>query len=77
VKKENLLLLAAVVVLPFAVRPAIAAETPTPPKDSLYSLQPTRPSSVLILRKSRLRQPPSACSDSTFVIFITSPLSAR
>src|ERR1700730_14241923 len=53
--------------------PAIAAETPTPPKDSLYSLHPTRPSSVLILRKSRLRQPPSACSDSTVVIFIASP----
>src|SRR6185503_3645112 len=53
--------------------PAIAAETPTPPNDSLYSLHPTRPSSVPILRKSRLRQPPSACSDSTVVIFIASP----
>ncbi len=53
--------------------PAIAAETPMPPNDSLYSLHPTMPSSVLILRKSRLRQPPSACSNSIFVIFIASP----
>ena len=53
--------------------PSMTAETPRPPKDSLYSLQPTSPSSVVILRKSRLRQPPSACSDSIFVIFMASP----
>src|SRR5262245_38743393 len=51
-------------------RPAMAADTPTPPNDSLYSLQPTRPSSVVILRKSKFRCPASACSDSIFAIFI-------
>src|SRR6266404_4062467 len=50
--------------------PSMTAETPSPPNDSLYSLHPTRPSSVLILRKSKFRCPALACSDSTLVIFM-------
>src|SRR5688572_12058395 len=56
---------------------SITAETPSPPKDSLYSLQPTSRSSVLIFRKSSVLQPPSACSDSTPVIFTSYPLVSR
>src|SRR5262245_47873777 len=48
----------------------MTADTPSPPKDSLYSLHPTMPWSVLILRKSKLRWPALACNDSTLVIFI-------
>src|SRR4026207_2465229 len=55
----------------------MTAETPRPPKDSLYSLQPTMPSSVLILRKSRFRQPASAWSDSIVVIFMPGRLPNR
>src|SRR5215470_1344040 len=51
-------------------RPSMTAETPSPPNDSLYSLHPTMPSSVLILRKSKYRCPALACSDSTRVIFM-------
>src|SRR5262245_38563654 len=51
-------------------RPSMTAETPSPPNDWLYSLHPTIPSSVLILRKSKFRCPASACSDSTRVIFM-------
>ena len=47
-----------------------AAVTPVPPKDSLYSLQPTSPSSVVILRKSKLRWPASACRVSRLSIRI-------
>src|SRR5712691_521889 len=54
--------------------PSITAETPRPPNDSLYSLQPMTPSSVLILRKSKLRGPASACKCSSFVIFMARPL---
>src|SRR5215510_3248006 len=57
--------------------PSITAETPRPPKDSLYSLQPMRPSSVLIFKKSKLRWPASACRCSIFVTFMAeSPGSA-
>ena len=48
----------------------MTAETPGPPNDSLYSLQPTRPLSVVILRKSKLRPPASAWSDSISAIFM-------
>src|SRR6266567_614401 len=51
-------------------RPSITADTPRPPNDSLYSLQPIRPSSVLIFRKSKLRWPASACRCSIFVTFM-------
>src|SRR5262245_3991888 len=54
----------------WGVSPSMTAATPTPPNDSLYSLQPTRPSSVVILRKSKLRRPASAWSDSTLAIRI-------
>src|SRR5437870_3803991 len=53
-----------------AARPSITADTPRPPNDSLYSLQPIRPSSVLTFRKSKLRWPASACRCSIFVTFI-------
>src|SRR5438552_5618174 len=49
---------------------SITADTPGPPNDSLYSLQPTSPASVVIFRKSKLRWPASAWSDSTLVIFM-------
>src|SRR5262245_62655911 len=49
-------------------------ERPGPPKFSLYSLQPVMPSSVSTLRKSKLRQPASACSDSIRVIFMARKL---
>jgi len=39
----------------------------------LYSLQPTRPSSVVSLRKSKLRRPASAWSVSIPAIFIGVP----
>src|SRR5262245_66132388 len=55
----------------------MTAETPRPPNDSLYSLQPTRPSSVVILRKSKLRWPASACRCSILAIFIGRLLGAR
>src|SRR5690606_15187813 len=45
--------------------------------DSLYSLQPISPSSVLILRKSKLRCPASACRHSSPVIFTVWPPSLR
>src|SRR5262249_59153346 len=57
--------------------PSITAETPRPPNDSLYSLQPTRPSSVVILRKSKLRWPASACRCSILAIFIGRLLSSE
>src|SRR5712692_3191832 len=57
--------------------PSITAETPSPPNDSLYSLQPTRPSSVEILRKSKLRCPASACRCSSLVIFMARYPSTR
>ena len=41
-------------------RRSMTCETPRPPKLSLYSLQPTTPESVVILRKSNARPPPSA-----------------
>src|SRR5260370_466187 len=49
---------------------SITADRPGPPKVSLYSLQPTRPVSVVSLRKSKLRVPASQCSDSILAIFI-------
>src|SRR5712691_3459631 len=49
---------------------SITAERPGPPNASLYSLQPTSPVSVVTLRKSKLRDPASAWSDSTLAIFI-------
>src|SRR6185503_10540031 len=52
----------------------MTAETPRPPKDSLYSLQPTSPLSAVILRKSKLRCPASACRCSTAVIFMATNL---
>src|SRR5262245_64891645 len=52
---------------------SITADTPGPPNDSLYSLQPTRPSSVVIFKKSKARCPASACSDSTLAIFMNPP----
>src|SRR2546425_11890893 len=52
-------------------RPSMTAETPRPPNDSLYSLQPTSPLSAVILRKSKLRWPASACKCSRLVIFIS------
>src|SRR4026207_713864 len=55
----------------------MTAETPRPPNDTLYSRQPTMPSSVLILRKSRFRQPASAWSDSIVVIFMPGRLPNR
>ena len=48
----------------------MTAETPRPPNDSLYSLQPTRPLSVVIFRKSKLRPPASAWRCSTLAIFM-------
>src|SRR6185295_19525680 len=58
--------------LPMRADPSssITRDRPGPPKFSLYSLQPVIPSSVEILRKSKLRQPASACKDSIRVIFI-------
>src|SRR2546422_11626653 len=52
----------------------MTADTPAPPKDSLYSLQPTSPSSVVILRKSKLRCPASACRDSRRAIFMAATI---
>src|SRR5262245_3527855 len=52
--------------------PSMTADTPRPPNDSLYSLQPTRPSSLVRLRKSKLRWPASACRCSTLAIFMGS-----
>src|SRR5919106_866503 len=54
-------------------RCSIADVTPLPPNDSLYSLHPIRPSSVLILRKSKLRFPASACRHSNPVILMAAP----
>ncbi len=51
------------------------AVTPRPPNVSLYSLQPTTPWSVVILRKSKLRQAPSALSGSMRSIFMSAPVS--
>ena len=54
-------------------RRRISAVRPDPPNVSLYSLQPTRPSSVVTLTKSNARRPPSACSVSRLVIRIAPP----
>src|SRR6266852_5309495 len=62
--------------LPMTVgaRRSITAERPAPPNASLYSLQPTTPVSVVTLRKSKLRDPASAWSDSTLAILIRGSL---
>src|SRR5215475_7278622 len=52
---------------------SMTAERPAPPKDSLYSAQPTRPVSVVSLRKSKLRVPASQYSDSSLAIFMGGP----
>src|SRR3954447_24258216 len=48
----------------------ISSVTPPTPNASLYSDQPTRPSSVVTLRKESVRQPPSACRSSIEVMRI-------
>src|SRR5882724_2758680 len=62
--------------LPITVgaRRSITVERPAPPNASLYSLQPSIPVSVVTLRKSKLRDPASAWSDSTLAIFIRGSL---
>src|SRR6266568_3982141 len=53
----------------------MSAVRPPAPYPSLYSAQPTRPSSVTIFRNENTRQPASACSCSKRAIFINLGLS--
>ena len=57
------------------VSASMTEERPAEPKLSLYSDQPTSPSSVVTLRKENSRQPASARSVSTRAIFIASSVS--
>ena len=57
------------------VSASMTEERPAEPKLSLYSDQPTNPSSVVTLRKENSRQPASARSVSTRAIFIASSVS--
>src|SRR5438094_5204163 len=50
-------------------RLSMVADTPSPPNDSLYSLQPTNPSSAVIFKKSKARPPASAWRCSNAAIF--------
>src|SRR5438132_14181213 len=47
--------------------------SPCAPWSSMYSAQPTMPSSVVILRNEFTRQPASQCRSSTLTIFIDRP----
>src|SRR3954454_18733681 len=53
--------------------PWMTAVRPRLPSASVYSDQPTRPSSVVIFRKEKLRQPASACRSSILAIFMAVP----
>jgi hypothetical protein len=56
---------------------SITDVTPLPPNASLYSDQPTSPSSVLIFKKSKVRMPALACRHSSAVIFMVPPWRAE
>src|ERR1700721_1220971 len=50
--------------------PLMTAERPRLPSASVYSDQPTSPSSVVIFRNENVRQPASQCRLSTWAILI-------